>query len=143
MKVLFDTSVLVAALVESLPHHDRAAGYLRRAHDGEFDLCVAAHATAELFAVLTTLPLSPRVTAGEARVLIRRNVVSKAKLVTLSGTDYEAVIERMMENGLVGGIVNDALHVRAAERARAGRLVTFNRRDFERIPSRDIEFVFL
>ena len=143
MKVLFETSLLVAALVQSLPQHGRAAKELRRSYAGEFDFCVAAHALAELFAVLTTLPLSPRLMAGEARSLIRRNVLSKAEIVALTGADYEAVIERMLENGLVGGVIYDALHVMAAEKAGAGRLVTLNRRDFERIPSQSLEFVFL
>lgn len=129
--------------MESLPQHGRAAEQLRRSHEGEFDFCVAAHALAELFAVLTTLPLSPRLMAVEARSLIRRNIVSKGEIVELTGADYENVIERMLEDGLVGGVIYDALHVMAAEKAGANRLVTFNRRDFERIPSQALEFVFL
>ncbi len=81
--------------------------------------------------------------AGEARSLIRRNVVPKAEIVDLTGADYEAVIERMLELGLLGGVIYDALHVMAAEKAGADRLVTINRRDFERIPSQALEFVFL
>lgn len=58
---------------------------------------------AETFAVLTTLPSSPRITPGQARSLVRHNVT-----------------ERM---------------VRAAEKVGASRIVTFNRRDFERFSS--------
>ena len=68
MKTLFDTSVLVAAVVEPHPMHVRALPWLQRAKAGEIDFFVASHTLAELYAVLTTLPLynnaaNPAVTA--------------------------------------------------------------------------------
>lgn len=120
------------ALVEDLPEHPRAAGALRRALAEEVEPLVAAHAVAELYAVLTTLPVSPRITPGQAAELVRRNVSTRMDVVALDGSDYEAVLERLTDLGLSGGVVYDALHLRAAEKAGAHRLVTFNRRDFER-----------
>ncbi|HJS57618.1 MAG TPA: type II toxin-antitoxin system VapC family toxin [Vicinamibacteria bacterium] len=53
MKVLFDTSVLVAAMVEGHPEHDRALAWLERARRGALEFFVAAHSLAELCAVLS------------------------------------------------------------------------------------------
>lgn len=106
--------------------------------------CVAAHGLAELYAVLTTLPVSPRITAGQARKLIRHNIASRMDVVALDGSDYQAAIELVTNLGLTGGIISDALHLRAAEKAGVDRLMTFNRRDFERLAVETrIELVFL
>lgn len=56
MKVLFDTSVLVAAMVESHPGHRRALPWLQGAKSGRVTFLVTAHTLAELYAVLTRLP---------------------------------------------------------------------------------------
>lgn len=132
MSVLFDTSVLVPAVISELPQHAKAAPLLRAAHRDAF--CVATHALAELYAALTTLPLSPRLTSGQAQALIQQNVMAKAEIVPLNADDYEEVIDRMTRLGLSGGAVYDALHVRAAEKAQVGKLYTFNGRDFRRMP---------
>ncbi|HDH87226.1 MAG: hypothetical protein DRG35_02195 [Deltaproteobacteria bacterium] len=60
MKTLFDTSVLVAAIVEPHSMHTRALPWLQRAKAGEIDFLAASHTLAELYAVLATLPLKPR-----------------------------------------------------------------------------------
>ena len=66
MKVLFDTSVIVAALIESHPMHERAFPWLKQAKAREFDLVVASHTLAELYAVLSTFPIKPRITSATA-----------------------------------------------------------------------------
>jgi predicted nucleic acid-binding protein len=43
MRVLFDTSVLVAAMVELHPAHEKALSWLQRAKDGTHQGFVAAH----------------------------------------------------------------------------------------------------
>jgi predicted nucleic acid-binding protein len=57
MKVLFDTSALVAAMVEGHPRHEQAWPWLQQAKAGKVQGVVAAHSLAELYAVLTVLPL--------------------------------------------------------------------------------------
>ena len=56
MKVMFDTSVLVAGMVEPHPMHERALPWLKRARSRDLEFFVAGHTLAELYAVLTTLP---------------------------------------------------------------------------------------
>jgi predicted nucleic acid-binding protein len=106
--------------------------------------CVAGHALAELYAVLTTLPVSPRITPEQAQKLIRSNVTSRMEVVTLDADDYQAAILRLTELGFTGGVVYDALHLQAAEKAGAKTLVTFNRRDFDRLAAgTSVELTFL
>lgn len=132
MKVLLDTSVLVAALVRSHPRHAEARPWLARALAGELVLVIAAHTLAELHATLTTLPVRPKISPETALRLRTESLPQAAKVVALSAADYEGVVRRMADLGLAGGVVYDALIARAAERAGVDRLVTLNEGDFRR-----------
>jgi predicted nucleic acid-binding protein len=133
MKVFFETSVLVAALVEAHPMHARALPWLERAQGADFDGVVSSHTVAEVYAVLTALPLRPRITPTTAWRLIQESVLSAATIVALSASDYTTVLKRVSKLGLSGGVVYDALAARAAQKSRAGRFLTFNSSDFERV----------
>jgi predicted nucleic acid-binding protein len=133
LKVFFDTSVLVAASVEPHPMHERSLVWLKRAKAEELEMLVASHTIAELYGVLTTLPVRPRITPDTALRLILENVRKIAKVVPLSVSDYEATIERLAELGISGGAVYDALIARAAEKSGAERLLALNASDFERV----------
>jgi len=133
MKTLFDTSVLVAAIVEPHPMHLRALPWLQRAKTGKIDFLVASHTLAELYAVLTTLPLKPRISSSTAWRLVHDNVEASAKIISLSPSDYKDTVKHMAELGLTGGIIYDALIVRAAQKSGVERLLTFNADDFLRL----------
>lgn len=137
MLKVFDTSVLVAALSEAHNVHDLARLHLDEALDGQVDLAVSAHALAEVYATLTVLPVRPRITPRQAWYLIEDNLLDVAHIVTLEAEDYAAVLRRITQLGLVSGAVYDALHVVAAEKAGADELLTFNGRDFRRMPPED------
>ena len=115
MRVLSDTSVLVAGLVESHPMHALAFPWLELAKAGEIELLISTHSLAELYAVLTRLPTRPRIPPGTAWRLIRENVETPAHVVVLHASDYRIVLERLAAAGLTGGVVYDALIARAAE----------------------------
>jgi predicted nucleic acid-binding protein len=132
LKALLDTSTLVAALVDAHPEHERCRPWMEKVCAGNLELVVASHSLAELFAVLSTLPVRPRLTPALARRLVRENVERHATIVTLSAADYRAVLDDLAERGLSGGVVYDALIARAAVRAGADRLVTLNSRDLRR-----------
>jgi predicted nucleic acid-binding protein len=133
MRVLFDTSVLVAGLVETHPMHPLAFPWLERAKAGEIELLVSTHTLAELFAVLTTLPLRPRLSPTIARQLIDGVVEASAAQVELSVADYNGVISRMAALGLAGGTVYDALIAWAAKKSGVDHLLTLNERHFRRV----------
>ena len=82
MKVFFDTSVLVAALVKLHPMHSQAINWLKRAKSHDLDMIVSSHTLAELYAVLTTLPVSPKVTPEIAWRLISENIEGIATIIS-------------------------------------------------------------
>jgi predicted nucleic acid-binding protein len=57
MKITFDTSVLVAAAVGCHPRHKEAAALLELARSKAHDGFLSTHALAELYSVLTKIPL--------------------------------------------------------------------------------------
>jgi predicted nucleic acid-binding protein len=133
MKVLFDTSVLIAAIVEAHPMHSHAFPWLKRAKLLEFEMLVASHTLAELYAVLTTLPVSPRIAPDIAKRLINKNIEATAKIISLSSHDYIRIIENLADSGLSGGVIYDALIVKAAQKSGADKILTFNIDDFKRV----------
>ena len=130
MKVLFDTSVIIAAMVESHPKHQRALPWLQRGKREEFELVVAAHTLAESYAVLTTLPIKPRIATGIARRLINENIEQIARVVSLTPADYKTIIKQLSEKGMAGRIIYDALIARAAVKSKVDRLLTLNANHF-------------
>jgi predicted nucleic acid-binding protein len=132
MKVLLDTSVLVAALVRAHPRHAEARSWIARALAGEVTVVLAAHTLAELHATLTTLPVRPRISPQTAARLRDDNLPESTEIVTLDVADYRVVLDRVAELGLAGGVIYDVLIARAAESARVDRLVTLNEHHFHR-----------
>jgi len=133
VKTLFDTSTLVQALGRSLDWHSRAVPWLQRAIQGEFEWVVAAHTLAELYGVLTTLPISPRPSPAQVRRLIRENVEKHATIVALTPRDYRDLIRELSEAGMIGGVIYDALICKVAQKASMQRLLTFNVAHFQRV----------
>ena len=133
MKVLFDTSVLVAAMVATHPAHHRAAPWLRKAKRGDIGFLVAMHTLAELYAVLTRLPTSPRISPAAALRLVEENIASRATIITLDAADYRSLLQRLADLAVTGGAVYDGLIARAAEKAEAERLLTLNAEHFRRV----------
>jgi predicted nucleic acid-binding protein len=133
-KFLADTSIIVAALVETHPRHEDALSLLDRAFEEESALAISSHCLAEVFASLTAMPTVPRMTPEMVQEVLATGLLARAEIVSLSARDYELAIGHMVRLGLVSGAIYDALHVRAAEKAECDELVTFNGRDFRRMP---------
>ena len=133
MKLFFDTSVLVASVVSEHPHHARALPVIRSALSSRNEGCIAAHALAETYAVLTTLPVSPRIAPEAAQKLVAENLVGRFEVVALSAREYERLIGSLPERGAIGGSVYDVIHLECASKAAADRIYTFNVADFRRL----------
>ena len=133
MRILLDTSVLLAAMVGAHPMHQVALPCLRRVKDGTDRGFVSAHSLAELCAILTRLPVRPRIPPVVARRLIEENVISSCEVVSLSDKDYAAVIDHLAESGIVGGVTYDVLILYAAIKVGTDRVITLNESDFKRI----------
>lgn len=133
MKILFDTSVLVAALVESHPMHGRAFPWLKNAKAKAFEMVVAGHTLAELYAVLSTLPIKPRIVPAAALRLICENIEGTGRIISLNPTEYWTVIKQASQSGLTGGMIYDALIAKVAQKAQVEQLLTVNREHFKRV----------
>ena len=133
MRTLFDTSVLVAAFIEGHPKHERALPWLSKAKAQEFEFVVSSHTLAELYAVLTTLPVKPRISPNVSWRLLHENIEGIAKTMSLSSTEYKATIKKASELGLSGWIIYDALIAKVAEKSKTERILTFNLKHFGRV----------
>lgn len=139
--ILFDTSVLVAGFVSSHPKHRPAIAWLKRAVAGDIEWAVSAHSIAECYAVLTRLPLSPKITPAVAKLLLEENIEKSAKIISLSATEYLSLIKELATLGLTGGIIYDAIIFKAAHKAKAKHILTLNPRDFERFSHEKGEYI--
>lgn len=142
MRVLFDTSALVTAVVSSLPHHRQAVACYRKLRGGgrTQGFCTT-HALAEAYATLTAMPLAPRISPADAARLIRENFARDLTVLPLSASNYATAVERVAALGLASGVIYDALHLVAAERHACKRMYTYNHADFFRLGSDTVEIV--
>jgi len=133
MRILVDTSTLVAAMMEDHPAHARVLPWLQKIREGTHTGLVAAHSLAELYATLTSLPIQPRISPAVAQQLIRRNVLDLFEVVALSDSDYITVLDHLTDLGIVGGATYDALILQAASKANVDQVITLNEKDFHRV----------
>lgn len=132
MKVLYDTSVLIAALLVEHSNHAAALSKLELARLGEVQGYLSTHSLAELYSVMTRLPPPLRVTPGEA-VVILADLTEYIEPVPLVANDYQRAIALMAKLNLPGGGIFDAVIAQAALKASVDRLMTFNAKDFVRL----------
>ena len=137
MKVALDTSVIVAGLVQAHPDHDRARWWLAPREGPDAPERLASwHAYAEAWAVLTVLPLEPRVT-GEVAAAVLERVGRTVRFVEPAAGMYREAVSRCSARSLRSGAVYDALHLVTAEDASTDLLLTFNTDDFTRLAEPD------
>ena len=138
MRVFFDTSVLVPAVVDQLANHEAALDALLNHTAGAHRGYCSTHALAECYAALSALPLQRRILPNEARQLIEESILGRVTAVPLTAEDYALALRRVTEGGLPSGAVYDAVHVCCAERISIDRILTYNLGDFERCRPRGI-----
>lgn len=141
MRVLLDTSVLVPALVETHKHHKQAMPWLKKVYDKEVDLIISGHSLLELFAVLTRLPLTPRISGATATYLIMEAIEQHAEIILLDVIEYKEILKEMVTLGFSGGVIYDAVILKAAEKAGAEAVITFNMKDFKRLRPKDTDWI--
>jgi predicted nucleic acid-binding protein len=133
VKVFLDTTVLVASVVQHHPHHARALSVMERILVGDDQAYVAAHGLAESYAVLTTLPITPRIGPEAAKKIIEDNFVAHLSVVALTAREYVRLVSALAELGVLGGSTYDSLHLLCAKKVRAERIYTFNIAHFRRL----------
>lgn len=139
MKALFDTSVLVAAVVTELRSHEAALDCFLRYTAGTHEGFCTTHTLAECYGMLTALPLRRRIQPAEARRLITETLRKRLQPIALPESLYLQAIERVSRLGLVSGVIYDALHLEGAEATGCKRLYTYNLQHFRRLEPQGIQ----
>lgn len=129
-KLFFDTSILVAALVQEHPHHVPAAAVLNGVFTRRERAFVSAHGLVELYAVLTRAPEPLLISPGDAWRMIEASLLPWVEPVALTGDEYREVLEEGGRLNLTGGRIYDLIHIRAAQKVGCTRLYTFNVKHF-------------
>jgi len=137
----FDTSVLVSAIVTSHPAHHRTFPYFERVFQKIDKGFISSHCVAELYAVLSVLPVKPKLSPLEVEKILEKNIYPKFEIVSLSPSDYKKAISRVSDLHLAGGILYDSLHVEAAIKSGAEKLITLNHTHFEKLAGKTIRVV--
>jgi len=137
MKVCFDTSVLVAALLQQHPHHAVAFPRLRAVHEGRDQGMITAHALAELYATLTALPLKPRFSPADVQRLMSRSILPHFTVISLDSADYEQALNLAVDRQVTSGAIYDALQVVGARKMGCEQLLTLNLKHFRMLAPGD------
>ena len=123
----FDSSALVAAIVEEEEHHEAALRELAEVSEG----VTSTHALAETFATLTSGRVDIQISPNEALEILEANVLRRLKVMDLTLTDYRRAMQNSQSAGARGGAIYDMLHLQAARRCGATRILTINVRHFQ------------
>ena len=128
MTASLDTSIIVASLDPDEPHHAACDRLVARGGHALY-----AHALAETFSILTGGGHGRRLAASQVAELLDASVLPFVSLVTLTGRETVAALQACEARGVRGGSVYDWLHLAAARKAGAARLITLDARDFRAI----------
>jgi predicted nucleic acid-binding protein len=132
VKILFDTSVIVAASLVQHPSHQPCFAALQQVQTQQHQGYLSNHSLAEMYSVLTRMPSQSRMTPQNVQRLIDRHL-QYLEPITLEKSDYQAAIAQMVGLNLPGGGIFDALIARAAMKVSVDRLMTLNPKHFTRL----------
>ena len=88
------------------------------------------HALAETFSALTGGRLAIRLDAEAAAEMVG-NLASDLDFIDLTAEEVLSVLKQAQKRGVRGGRVHDYLHAVAADKCRAGELLTTDQYDFQ------------
>ena len=135
MKAFFDSSVLVAAFYGAHVHHAASLAAIQMAT--KKTASCAAHTLAEVYSVMTRLPVRPRINPEQGLLFIE-SIRERFGVVTLSDREYYEVIATAAGRGIGGGKIYDALILRCAEKSMAESIYTWNLTDFRQLADPDL-----
>ena len=125
-----DTSVLIAAVSVQHVHHEPSLAVYLAANKNQAGC--AAHSLAEVYATLTRLPGKQRMSCEQTLVFLDE-IRNRLKTVVLDGEEYGSAIADAAAEGVLGGMVYDALIARCALKGQAQTIFTWNIDHFRRL----------
>lgn len=132
MKVLFDTNILVAATIEAHPNHAISLPWIQKVRNKSIQGYISTHSIAELYAVMTRLPLAQPLNSQQVYDVIVNNLESFHP-VDLESSDYLEIIQNVAKLNITGGGIYDAIIAQAALKANVDVLLTMNSKHFTRL----------
>jgi predicted nucleic acid-binding protein len=93
----------------------------------------------ESFSVMTRLPAPYRLDARDGMTLLAKTFEGKATLVDQPAVSYWDLLRDLVVRGASGGSVYDAEIIECARRAGATRILTLNKKHFDRLAPDDVE----
>ena len=130
MKALFDTSVLVASVLEADHRHEASHKLLRQFAPHEASC--AAHSLAELYAALTGMKPPNRIRPDIAELLLE-HFKNSLHCISLTADEVLQTIHRTAALKLPGGIIYDALILACARKVQAEQIYTWNVKHFQMV----------
>lgn len=131
MTVFFDTSVLLAGLVDFGPQSAPAQLLLHAVAEKRVSAPASAwHCCLEFYSVATRLPPEFRITPEDAVTLLREEVFSRMAIHDLPGADRLPMMLAATRDRIAGGRIYDAHIAEIAKAAGADVVITDNRRHF-------------
>ena len=143
MRILLDTNVLVAAVSGGHTHHAQAFPLLERVQQGKDEGFVSAHSLAEMYAILTKLPVPFRHTPEQAFLSIEENVIKFFHIGGLTGADYTSLLRESALLGVQGGMIYDAIVLKCASKAGVDRIFTFSLKHFQAMAPKSMKPLLL
>jgi predicted nucleic acid-binding protein len=130
VKFFVDTSVMIAAFLDSDPHHAKCRSLLLGLRP-EMAAC-GSHSLAELYSVLTRLPIPLRLLPEQAWLLLEE-VHQRVTPVALTPLEQFEELRRIAQIGIRGGPIYDALLLACARKSGADRIYTLNLGHFQAV----------
>ena len=130
MKEFFDTSVLVATFHRGHVHHEASISAVKSANSST-SAC-ALHTLAEIYAVMTALPVKPPIQPEQALLFVEE-IQKRLTPISLSLNDYKETIEAVAGRAYRSGRIYDALLLRCAMKWESGIIYTWNLKHFQGI----------
>jgi predicted nucleic acid-binding protein len=132
VKAFLDTSVMIAAFLESDKRHVECRALLLRMNQ-ETAAC-GVHSLAEFYSVLTRLPAQLRLTPDQAWLLLDE-VHQRVTPIGLTPSEYFQELKLISESKISGGQAYDALLLACARKHNSDRIYTLNTRHFRALAS--------
>lgn len=139
--VALDTSVIVSGLLSWHEHHEAASAELIGLLERPDKIVLPLQSLLEAYAVMTRLPPPHRLSPKHALELLEGSFRGNSTLVGLDGEEGWELIKELDQQTIAGGTSYDGLVIACARKGGAQRILTFNRRHFERLESGGIEIV--
>jgi predicted nucleic acid-binding protein len=116
-----DSSILVAAIVQSEPEHDACRKLFTST-----SCALYSHGIAEAFSTLTGGRTGNRLAPSVAASLLADAFVPRLTVLSLTPSEMLHALRDAENRGVRGGAVYDYLHLVAARKAKATRFYTLN-----------------